>query len=887
MKKAIKWTFIVFLLLIVVAVALPFIFKDKIIAKAKEEANKNLNAKLDFGEFDLTFISTFPDFGLEVKDLKIIGIEDFAKDTLANIRELDVHIDINSVLSGSQYKINKIVLTQPRISAHVLKNGKANWDITKPSPETASSEESTPFKMQLKKFEIRDGFVFYLDEQSNMQATVAGLNHELSGDFSEQNFDLATLTEIAMLDFSYGGIKYFNSVKAKLKADMAADMAKSKYTFKDNQIELNDLVLGVDGYFAMPGDDMDMDLKFNTKQADFKSILSLVPGIYTADFKDVKTEGKLTLDGFVKGIYNEKQMPAFGINLLVDKAMFKYPSLPKAVTNIALDVKVQNKDGVPDHTLIDIKRFHAEMAQNPFDVRMHIATPVSDPALDGSVKGKIDLNSVKEFIPLEADQKLSGVIVSDITMKGRMSSIEKQEYEKFDAKGSLQIADMNYQSKDTPYGVMIKKAVFNFTPAFVELPEFDAKMGKSDVKANGRIDNLLGYMFKDDLIKGKFKLTSSYMDLNELMGPDEPAQASADTASSGVAVVPRNVDFELTASVGKAIYSNMDLSNVSGLVIVRDGKADMKDLKFNTLDGSMVVNGSYDTKNEKKPHTALDLQITDIDIPKAFKTFNTMQKLAPVAKYALGKVSSTLKFSGDFDENMNAVMTSLNGYGKLLTKNVVVSNFEPFVKVADAIKMEKYKKMDLNNVNVSFLFKDGKVNVEPFDVKLGNSVVTIGGSNSFDQSIDYDLAFDIPRSELGSAANGAVNNLLAQANAKGANLTLGDKIKINAEIGGTITKPVVKVDLKDAATNVADDLKKQAQAELDKKKAELEAKARAEADKAKAEAEAKAKAEIDKAKAEAEAKAKAEAEKAKKKAEDELKKKAEDQLKGIFGKPKK
>jgi hypothetical protein len=885
MKKAIKWFVIIFLLLLITAVALPFIFKDKIIAKAKEEANKNLNAKLDFGEFDMTFIRTFPDFGLQVKDLRIVGINEFSKDTLANIKELIVHLDIKSVISGSQYKIEEIRLNQPRISAHVLKDGKANWDITKPSTGPESSEPSKPFKMQLKKFIINDGFIFYFDEQGDMQATIAGLDHELSGDFSQDKFDLSTFTNIDMLDYTYGGVKYLNKVKSTIKADMAADMTNSKYTFKQNEIALNELLLGVDGYFAMPGNDMDMDLKFNAKQTDFKNFLSLVPGIYTKDFKDVQTSGKLGLDGFVKGIYNEKMMPAFGVNVLVDKAMFKYPSLPKAVTNIALDVKVLNKDGVPDHTLIDINRFHAEMSANPVDINMHIATPVSDPAINGTVKGKIDLNSVKEFIPLEADQKLSGLIVADIAMKGRMSSIDKKEYEKFDAKGNLQITNMNYQSKDTPYGVMIKNAVFNFTPAFVELPVFDAKMGKSDINAKGRIDNLLGYMFKDDLIKGKFDLTSTLMDINELMGPEDSTATASDTAT-GVTVVPKNVDFELNAKVGKVIYSNMDLTNVAGVVIIRNGKVDMRDVKMNTLDGSLVVNGTYDTGNEKRPHSSLDLQMTDIDIPKAFKTFNTMQKLAPIAKYALGKVSTTLKFSSDFDEKMNAILPSMNGYGKLLTKNVIVNNFEPFVKVADAIKMEKYKRFDLNNVNISFLFKDGKVNVEPFDVKLGNSVVTIGGNNGFDQTINYNLAFDIPRAEMGSAANNAVNGLLAQANSKGANLTVGEKIKLNAIVGGTVTKPTVKVDLKDAATNVAADLKKQAQAEIDKKKAELENKAKEEANKAKAEAEAKAKAEVDKAKAEAEAKAKAEAEKAKKDAENAAKKKAEEKLKGIFGKQK-
>jgi hypothetical protein len=669
---------------------------------------------------------------------------------------------------------------------------------------------------------------------------------------------------------------------------MDADMPKFKFTFKENELTMNDLLLGFDGYFAMPGNDMDMDFKFKTKKAEFKSFLSLIPGIYTKDFENVKTTGTLALDGFVKGIYNEKMMPGFGVKVLIDKAMFKYPSLPKPVTNIYVNVDIKNKDGVPDHTLIDLNKMHFEMAQNPVDIKMHVATPVSDPALNGEIKGKIDLTSVKDFIPLESDQKLSGTIISDVTMNGRMSSIDKKEYEKFNAKGQIIIMDMNYQSKDISYPVTIDKAYFNFTPQVVELSAFDGKLGKSDMHASGKIENFLGYMFKDDLIKGAFSFNSSFMDLNELSGSTEETAsqpAAADTAT-GVAKVPANVDFTLDAKIAKLLYDNMTITNVDGIITIKDSKMSMNNIKLNTLGGAMVMNGSYDTKNETKPHTDLDLSITDFDIPQTYKTFNTVEKLAPIAKYAKGRFSTTIKFAGDLDNKMDMILATLGGYGKLVTKGVEISGFEPFNKVADAIKMEKYKRLLLNNTNISFLFKDGKVNVEPFDFKIGGAAVNVFGSNGFDQTINYTMGFDIPRAELGSAANNAVNGLLAQANTKGANLSVGEMVKINAIIGGTVMKPTVKIDMKDAAKGAVNDLKDQAKAELDKQKAELEAKARAEVDKAKGEAEAKARAEADKAKAEAEAKARAESERLKKEAEAKAKKEAENKLKGIFGKPK-
>lgn len=891
MKKFIKISGIVFILLLAITLLLPIIFKDKIIAKIKEEANKNLNAKLDFGEFDLTLISSFPDFKFTLNNLSIAGINEFEGDTLLSTDNLLLNVNLMSVISGSQYKINSIVLDHPSIKAIVLKGGKANWDITKSdTTAVATSGESAPFKMTLKNFQIIEGTIIYEDADLGISTQLKNLNHQLSGDFTADEFMLSTSTDIASFTMNYGGITYLSNVKTKILADFDANMPQFKFILKNNEFSFNDLTFGLDGYFAMPKEDMDMDLKFNAKKADFKSFLSLIPGTYTKDFANVKTSGKLAFDGFVKGIYSEKTMPSFGVKINIDNAMFKYPSLPKSVNNIWVDVNIKNKDGEPDHTIIDINKFHVEMAENPVDMRMHIATPVSDPNIDGEIKGKVVLNTVKEFIPLEADQKLSGTVIADIVLKGRMSSIDKKQYENFTAKGQVSVQDMDYKSKDTPYGINIKNAVLNFTPQQVELAQFDALLGKSDLHANGSMENFIAYALQDDKLKGRFVFQSSFLDLNELMGADE-SSTTADTATSEMIEVPSNLDFTINAALAKVLYDNMQLDAVSGTVRVKDAIASMENLKMNLLDGSLIMNGFYNTANLKKPLMDFDLTITDWDLPKTYKTFNTIEKLAPIAKYGTGKFSAKVQLASAMDHQLNIDLKSLTGYGKLQTKNVVISGFEPINKVADAIKMEKYKRLDLSNTNLSFKFKDGRVNIDPFDVKLGSSKLTIAGSNGFDESIDYTMNFDIPRSEFGSQANAVVDGLISQANSKGANLSAGERVALAVMVGGTVSKPIIKTGLKNTAGGMIDNLKDQAKAEFDKKKAELENQAKAEAEKLKAKAEAeleaqksKAQAEFDRQKKEAEAKAKAEADRLKKEAEERAKKEAKDKLKGLFGK---
>ncbi|MDQ3048503.1 MAG: hypothetical protein M3R27_13225, partial [Bacteroidota bacterium] len=594
--------------------------------------------------------------------------------------------------------------------------------------------------------------------------------------------------------------------------------------------------------------DMDMDLKFKANETEFKNILSLVPGVYTADFKNVKTSGSLSLDGFAKGIYNETKMPAFGGRLLIKDAMFQYPSLPKAATNIQVDLLVDNKTGDPDATIIDLNKFHVELGGNPIDAVMHVSTPVSDANIDAKVLAKINLATMKDIIPMEKGDDLNGMITADVKMKGRMSSIEKERYEEFNAAGTLAVLDMNYKTSSLSFPTQISALYLEFNPKTVDLTKLDAKMGKSDIQMDGKIENFLQYALKDSLLKGTFNLRSSLLDLNELMASSDttkPAATATDTAAATVAEVPSNLDVRLNADIKKMLYDNLTITNVTGGVAIRDSKMTLDNLKLaiDELEGTMALTGVYNTQNVKKPTVDFDVNIVNFDIPKTFKAFNSVKKLAPIAQYAKGKFGTQLKFTTTLNEKMEPDMTTLTGGGKLQTKSVVVEGFEPINKLADALKQEKYKRLTFENVNASYKFKDGRVEVEEMPIKSGNISGNVKGSTGFDQTIDYTWKLEIPRAEFGSQANAAVGGVLDQINQQaGTNVKLGDKIKIKALFGGTITKPTIKTDLfnsdqapkeqvkeiigqgvdmaKEQARLEAEKIMKDAQAEADKIKAD-------------------------------------------------------------------
>jgi len=652
----------------------------------------------------------------------------------------------------------------------------------------------------------------YDDASLAVKTVLDDFTHSLSGDFTQDLFGMETMTTIERFTCEYEGMTYLNKVKTVAKADFDMDMINWKFTFKDNEVSLNDLAFGFNGFFAMPGDDYNMDMTFKAKQSEFKSFLSLIPGAYTADFANVKSSGSLAFDGYVKGLYSDaqKKSPGYGLNFQVKDGFFQYPSVPKPVSAINIDCKIDDASGITDQMKIDLNKFHMDFGGgNPIDAALHVATPESDASLDGWVKGRVDLASLRDVMPLEKDDQLNGIVDADIKMKGRMSQIDKEQYDQFQCSGKLNVSNMTYKAATDPYATSITTMNMLFSPQFVELTKFDAMLGKNDVHADGRMDNIMAYLFKDSLLSGKFNFNSSNMDLNEFAGEEEAgaAPAAEDTAAMEIIPVPSNLDFVLNSSMKKLIYDDITMDNVVGTVTIRNSAVDLSNLKMNLMGGSMILNGSYNTQNVMVPKVNFDMDIQNFDIQQTFKTFNTVAKLAPVAQYSTGKFSTKLNYSSNLGPDMMPIVESINGFGTLSTASVVVSGFPALKKLDEALKMKKFSSVILQDLNlVSYKIENGRVSTEPFDFKAGKATGKMGGSTGIDQTMNYVMDIAIPRTEFGPA-NAALNNMIAGVQAKGIPYQPGENVNVQALFGGTVTDPKVTTNLKEAGANVVDNVK--------------------------------------------------------------------------------
>jgi len=860
LKKTLKWTGITLLLIIILLIIIPIIFKDEIKEMVIKEVNKSLKAELSVGDFDLTFISTFPNMTIELMDTKLQGLGEFKDVTLANIKLVQAHVGFWDVVTGDQIKVDEIHIVEPTFDVRVLQSGLANYDIVKAEEEMTPEEAAEPsnFSLSLKEYSITKGTINYKDEASNMHAAIVNLNHTGYGDLTADVIDFKTNTTMDQLSFDMDGISYLSEVKTDATVNLLMEFTEktSKFTLKDNEIKLNALAFSIDGFYEMLENKDNMDLKLDASKASFKDFLSLIPTFYHSGYESMVTSGNLALDAKVKGDLDEKNMPSWDANLAVNNASIKYPGLPGKISNIQVKAgsKFPGGDNL-DKMTVDIPKFHANLSKNTIDANLMLRNIMTDPFIQSKIVANINLATLKDFVPMEEGEAYSGILDADVNIKGRMSSLEKEDFEKFTAEGNLILSKMNYKSKSLPDDVNIERMKFTFSPKNLSLDELNATMGKSDFAMNGKVDNYFGYFLRDEILKGDFNFNSNNLDLDQLMPASETTETEASSASSSTEplLIPGNIDFKLNTNIKNVKYNGIDVKNVTGGVTLKEEVATLDNLTMNAMGGTVGLKGNYDTKNHSKPKMNIGFSLKEVDINQLATNFLTIEKLAPITKHAFGDISADFNMNTDLTASFEPILSSIDCLGALSSNSISIKGFKNLEKIESVTKLKNLSNQTINNFKTKFKIKDGKISLTPFDVKLGKIGTEVSGYTTLDQQMDYDLKMNVPKDQIPAGIIAEVDKALKQINKAIPQIKLAELpafIPVKVKMIGDVKNPKITTDfkesimkltgnlkdniketIKDTITSVINDGIDKAKAEIEKQKQKIMADAQKQADK--------------------------------------------------------
>lgn len=804
-KKILKIVGILLVLLVGTLFVAPYLFKDQIKAKIAKAINEKVDAKVSFADADLSLFKNFPNANVTIEKLVIINKAPFEGDTLVSLGELNLKMSIKELFKGEKETMNIDGISSKNGLINIIfnKDGIANYDIALKDDKPAADGKSKPLSLKIQEYKIENFQFRYSDEKSKIKMVIDSLNHEGTGDFAAQKLDLDTKST-AKIVLSMDKVNYMKNVSITLDAVLGIDLKNGKYTFKKNKALINQLPLEFDGFIQMVDGGQEYDLKFKTPTSSFKNFLGLIPAAYSSSLDNVKTTGDFTVVGFAKGLYSDKTVPKFNIEIASNNTSFQYPNLPKSVRNIVIDTKIINETGILNDTYVNLDKLSFAIDQDVFNAKANIRNITENALVDAALKGTINLGNLSKAYPIKLSKPLSGILKADVTTKFDMQSVEKSQYQNINNAGTMSLSGFNYADENGKT-MTISNALVQFNPSQVHLKQFNATTGKSDLSVTGVLENFYGFMFKNQELKGNFNMTSNQLAVSDFMTTGEPSKAEAKTKKAEAMKIPAFLNCTLTAKANSVLYDNLTLKDVSGKLIVKDEKVTLQNVKSSIFGGTIGVNGAVSTKG-KVPVFNMDLNLNQVDIAQSFTQLDMLKKIAPIAGIVNGKINSTMKFNGNLDAmELTPDLNSLTGdlLGQLLSTTVSAQNSTLLNALGANLKFIDMSKINLNDLKAAVTFKDGKVNVKPFDIKYKDIKATIGGSHGFDQSMNYNLKFDVPAKYLGTEANALIAKLSPADAAKLEN------IPINALMTGSFSSPKISTDMKGAVTNLTNQLVKQ------------------------------------------------------------------------------
>lgn len=804
MKKIFKILGIVLLVFILILVAAPFFLKGKIAQIIKNKVNANVEATFDFSDASLSLFKNFPQATLTMENISLANKAPFEGDTLFLAKKVGLEMSIKELFKDASepIAINSLTLDGAHVNILVDKDGNASYDIgkkTDAAPETpAAEEESSDFQLELQSYAITNSRITYHDLGSGMLLDLQDMNHSGTGDLSLEKSELDTHTD-ALVTFEMDSTNYLNKNKIKLDALVGVDLAQNRYSFLKNEALINQLPLVFDGFVQVNEDNQEVDVNFKTPSSDFKNFLAVIPEVYSKNIQNVQTSGNFTVAGSFKGVVDEEHIPKFNINLNSNNASFKYPDLPKTVKNIQIDAEVVNTTGITEDTYVDLKKLSFNIDSDRFNLVSRINDLMGNPKVNAHLDGHMNLANLAQAYPMPQDLNLKGILDADVTTSFDMASVEQKRYENTKTNGKLELQNFAYSSEELANPVAIQTASVTFNPQTVSLNKLEGKTGRTDFNATGTINNLLGFMFNDEKVEGRFDLKSNTFALNDFMTSDTaeaPKETSSETkseatpaASSGQIKIPSFLDCTINAAANTVIYDNLTLKNVSANMVVRDETATLNNFTSSLFDGKLALNGEVSTKQET-PSFAMKLDMSQFNIAETFGSLELLQTLAPIANVLQGKLNTNIELKGNLTQDLLPKLTTLTGnaLAEIMTTKVDTEKAPLLAKLDNNLSFIDLDKLNLKDLKTALTFEDGLVKVKPFTINYQDISMNITGSHTFDQKMDYKATIEVPAKYLGTE----VNQLIAKIDdSQLQNLT----IPVTATIGGSFSNPQVGTDL--------------------------------------------------------------------------------------------
>lgn len=476
---------------------------------------------------------------------------------------------------------------------------------------------------------------------------------------------------------------------------------------------------------------------------DFENIKEFIP------FDQAVLRGNFMIDGTVKGSYepNRKRFPVMNTEVKLNNGYVQLKRLPDLpIEDIQIHTIVKSSRGSINDLSIEVLPINFKIAKEPFQLAASLYN-LNNLNYNITSKGTINIGDFYKIFKVDGID-VHGRIITSLFLKGLQSDALKGDFDKLKNGGKFEVDNIRIHSEMFPYPLHIKKGIFKFFKEKMGFEKFVATYGTSEINMKGYLTNVIDYILKEDTLKGKFTFESPYFNVDEFMMFDSKGSAAktatASSSGTGVVQVPKNLNILFDATAQKIRYSEYNVEDFTGSLLVNAGRIDLQQTNFGLIGTKVSMNGTYEPTGFRKAKFDYAIQASEFDIQRAYKEITLFREMVSMAKDAHGQVSLDYKLKGDLDKNMFPVFRSLVGGGSLTLEDIEFKGFNLLGAIAKETNTKSLEEGKATDVEIKTTIKDNVMTIERTRMKMAGFRPRFEGQVSLDGEMNIGLRLGLP-----------------------------------------------------------------------------------------------------------------------------------------------
>jgi hypothetical protein len=742
LRRVLFYTALIISTLLVALIVSVFLFKDRIINEFIREANKQLSTPVKIGKIDVSVFEQFPQLSIVLND---VYVEDShaGQYPLLTAKRISFQMNPVEVWSGS-YSISGLKIEESETTLKLNAKGENNYTVLK----SQKKSEKSSITFELKDVDLSNTRVRYSDIKLKQEMVFTSRSMVASIRSSDNLYTIKAEGELTTEQMQIERNSFINGKSFTINSRLLYDDSNKSLTIEPSTLQLKKASFDVTGKYEWKIKNL-IDIETKGKDTDIQTLISLLPENIAKNLEKYESKGDVYFSSRLKGEISKTKTPSLSVDFGFSNATLLHPGYNSRLENASVEGSFATNDlNDRRQAVLILKNIKGELNNESFTADFIIQDFV-DPEVICHFKGKADAQAVLGFYPIEELKNVSGSLLIDLAFEGKIALLKnKTTAQRVSTQGTVELQDINLEYGKEKIPLQHLNGNLQFNNNDLALSNVSGKLGHSDFLLNGFFKNIITFvLFENQPIGIETDLKADFIDLDELFSISF-GDASQNEKQEYTFHISRNVNLNFNCDVKALQYKRLHARQVKGDLLVKNEMAVSRNLALKTMGGDLQLSGIIDAQNNKAIDVVTTAKLNGIYLDSAFYVFENFKQNFIEDRHLKGHATADVMLEMTLNEHLRLFPETLIADIGVTIRNGELNNFAPMKKLSRYLDDEGLSKLRFSELKNDIHIEKRTVYIPQMEIRSNVTDITISGTHTFDQQIDYRLVTPLRKKKI-------------------------------------------------------------------------------------------------------------------------------------------